>query len=484
MNSFARASGRSEADFPDGAEGLTRIYNGFFKRATVKLYGKADTLQIKSFEKCAIEPFGYYDFKGNTEDCFYAHVYGRITCKSKETENQLGFLLDANKTYVWDGDANEFISVKEHVKRIEELKKTMKVGGRLCCLVTEYKKGEPAQALRIEERNALPLGPSDARVRMLITPINPANINVLEGTYMSLPKELPSIAGDEGIGVVTELGEEAARDETIKVGDRVFAPGRFKSGAWSTECVEPAKALLSVPEGADDVMASMLATNPPTAYAMLLHNGLGEPPLSAGDWVIHNAANSGVGVAVIQVARSLGLKTVNVVRSEVASAMIQPLSPDVTIVFDEDGDINKAAEEIKQATSGASLRLALNGVGGDSSKLLLKCLAASGTLLTYGNMSRKPMEAGGGQLIFKDLRLRGFHLSRALSSMSKAEVDAMWECLVKLAGEGLKTVASVDAIYPLSRAAEAVEYAFAHSIGKVLLRCSDCSFLAGAVMDT
>jgi len=111
----------SDANFPDGPDGLTRIYNGHNRRATVKLYGWADFLQVKSFEKHVIEPAAHYDFKGNTDDCFYAHVYGRITCKTKDTQNKLGFLIRSQKTYIWDGDAKEIISVQQHVERFREL---------------------------------------------------------------------------------------------------------------------------------------------------------------------------------------------------------------------------------------------------------------------------------------------------------------------------------------------------------------------------
>ena len=45
--------------------------------------------------------------------------------------------------------------------------------------------------------------------------------------------------------------------------------------------------------------AAMLAINPPTALALLKEF----VALERGDWVIQNAANSGVGRAVIQLAR-------------------------------------------------------------------------------------------------------------------------------------------------------------------------------------
>jgi len=283
---------------------------------------------------------------------------------------------------------------------------------------------------------------------------------------------LPAVMGFEGIGEVMELGSEAAKDGALTVGQRVVAPEGFKSGSWSTECVEPVSSLLVIPPSADEIMASMLTVNPPTAYGLLRHAGSGDEAPVAGDWVIQNLANSGVGVAVIQVARDFGIKVVNVVRSERAADLIRDLSPDAVVVYDEGGDMDAAAKQVKTATGGAKIRLALNGVGGDSSKLLLKCLANSGTMFTYGNMARKPMEVGGGQLIFKDLRLQGFHLGRCISSMSLAEKKAMWDFTAALAGKGFRTATSVEKVYPLAEAAQAVDHAFSRASGKVLLRCS------------
>lgn len=58
--------------------------------------------------------------------------------------------------------------------------------------------------------------------------------------------------------------------------------------------------------------AATMAVNPCTAYRMLrdFEN------LRPGDYIIQNGANSMVGIAVIQMAREMGVKTINVVRSD------------------------------------------------------------------------------------------------------------------------------------------------------------------------
>ena len=56
-------------------------------------------------------------------------------------------------------------------------------------------------------------------VRMLAAPINPAHINVIQGTYPIKPKSFPAVGGTEGIGQVHQVGSQVKR---LKIGDLVF----------------------------------------------------------------------------------------------------------------------------------------------------------------------------------------------------------------------------------------------------------------------
>ena len=92
--------------------------------------------------------------------------------------------------------------------------------GRRCARVTAFCQGEPTKAVEFTTLPALaPPGPGQAAVRLVYAPINPSDINVLEGTYLHLPDSLPAVVGGEGAGVVTAVGEGV---EGIAVGDRVF----------------------------------------------------------------------------------------------------------------------------------------------------------------------------------------------------------------------------------------------------------------------
>lgn len=58
--------------------------------------------------------------------------------------------------------------------------------------------------------------------------------------------------------------------------------------------------------------AATLSVNPATAYRLLSDFS----KLEAGDVIIQNGANSMVGMAIIQMARERGIKTINIVRSD------------------------------------------------------------------------------------------------------------------------------------------------------------------------
>lgn len=79
--------------------------------------------------------------------------------------------------------------------------------------------GNPANVLKLENQPLPALGGGDVRVQMLAAPINPADLNMVTGTY-GIKAELPAIGGLEGFGVVQEAGSNVSG---LKRGDYVIA---------------------------------------------------------------------------------------------------------------------------------------------------------------------------------------------------------------------------------------------------------------------
>src|SRR5207237_2368431 len=225
--------------------------------------------------------------------------------------------------------------------------------------------GNPAEVLRVQTQPWPICGPDEVIVAVRAAPINPADLNQIEGKY-PIRSSLPATPGFEGAGVVVETG---AKVRHVSTGAHVILPHNL--GTWREACAVKATELVVVPSEIDLVQAAMLKINPLTAWR-LLH---GYVDLKRGDWVIQNAANSAAGRAVIQIAHALGYKTVNVVRREELIDELRADGGEVVLI-----DSENLRDEVKNATVGAPIHLGLNAVGGESALRLMNCLAASGTL--------------------------------------------------------------------------------------------------------
>ena len=305
------------------------------------------------------------------------------------------------------------------------------------------KHGNPADVLHVETRPWPTPAADEAVVKMRAAPINPADLNQIEGKY-PVRAELPATPGFEGAGVVTELG---AGVNGLTTGALVILPHNI--GTWRDAVAVKAEDLVVVPDGIEPVQAAMLKINPLTAWR-LLHDYV---DLQKGDWLIQNAANSAAGRDIIQIAHELGYKTVNVVRRAELIDELRAEGGDAVLVDDEN-----LREQVKNATGGASIRLGLNSVGGDSALRLANCLAPGGTLVSFGAMSLQPLKIPTGLLIFKDLRFRGIWINKWYDNATPSERMETFQPLFEMARRGLLKT-KVEKAYPLSDAKVAVAHA-------------------------
>jgi trans-2-enoyl-CoA reductase len=278
---------------------------------------------------------------------------------------------------------------------------------------------------------------------MLAAPINPADLNQIEGKYPVRP-ELPATPGFEGAGTVVELGTGV---KGLTSAALVILPHNV--GTWRDALAVKARDLVVVPEGIEPVEAAMLKINPLTAWR-LLHDYV---ELQKGDWLIQNAANSAAGRDVIQIAHELGYKTVNVVRRPELIDELRAEGGDIVLV-----DNDNLRDQVKSATNGAPIRLGLNSVGGDSALRLANCLAPGGTLVSFGAMSLQPLKIPTGLLTFKDLRFRGIWINKWYDNATASERMDTFRPLFDMVRRGLLKT-KVEKAYPLGEVKAAVAHA-------------------------
>jgi NADPH:quinone reductase-like Zn-dependent oxidoreductase len=287
--------------------------------------------------------------------------------------------------------------------------------------------GKPEDVIElIEEPDPGEPGSGEAVVDTEFFPINPADILNLEGRYGATPPRLPMIPGAEGVGRITKVGPDVRH---LKPGDRVLLPG---PGAWRERAIGKAGAMFPLPAGVDPQQLAMLRVNPPTAYLML-HRYVTP---QAGHWVIQNAANSGVGLCLMKLAREAGLKSVNVVRR---TELVEPLrahGADAVLVDGPDLDAR-----VREAIGGGTLALAIDAVAGSATQRLARSVADGGTVVNYGLLSGEPCIIDGRELVFRAVTLKGFWLRRWFVETPPNEIAELYRALAGKLADGTLGVA-------------------------------------------
>ncbi len=291
--------------------------------------------------------------------------------------------------------------------------------------------GPPLEKLRLQAFSPPPLDGGQVLVRMLAAPVNPADLNFIEGTYGVKP-QLPATPGVEGCGVV-----EASASANYQPGEKVIFLRR--AATWATHTVVEADALFKLPAAINPLQAAMLKVNPATAWRLL--HGFGKPQV--GEWIVQNAGNSAVGRCVIQLARELGIRTLSLVRRPELIDELTQLGGDL-VLLDEEASLAAA----KTALGGAKAALAFNAVGGDSALRLMNLLREGGIHITFGAMARRPLTIPNGLLIFRDIQVRGLWVTRWIEHAPDADVRGVYaELAARVAAGAL--VQPVDSTHQL-----------------------------------
>ena len=175
----------------------------------------------------------------------------------------------------------------------------MRRDGEMMKAVMLTGKGGPEMLETVELPIPVP-GPGEVRVKVRATGVGATDITMRRSSYPYAPP-LPFVPGYESIGIVDEVGEGV---QTLREGDRVCAI--LVHGGYSTHVVREAEHWVKVPDGLDDVEAVSLVLNYVTAYQMI-HRSAGLEP---GQSALVNAANGGVGQALLDLLHAHGVSTV------------------------------------------------------------------------------------------------------------------------------------------------------------------------------
>jgi NADPH:quinone reductase-like Zn-dependent oxidoreductase len=236
------------------------------------------------------------------------------------------------------------------------------------------KHGGP-EVLEVRESPDPVPGPGEVKIRVKASGLNFAELMAREGLYPDAPK-LPCVVGYEAAGVVETLGPGVTEP---REGTRVVALTRF-GGHAEAVCVPQVQAH-PLPDGMSFEEAAALPVVYLTAYHVLFRVA----SLRPGARVLVHMAGGGVGIAALQLCRTVPGVVVFGTASEAKHRFLREQG------FDHLIDYRTAdyATEVKRVANGQGLDLVLDPLGGEDWKKGYDLLRPTGMLVAYGfaNMS-------------------------------------------------------------------------------------------------
>ncbi|CAI4257307.1 BCN_G0002470.mRNA.1.CDS.1 [Saccharomyces cerevisiae] len=282
-------------------------------------------------------------------------------------------------------------------------------------------------------------------LKTLAFPINPSDINQLQGVYPSRPEktydystdEPAAIAGNEGLFEVVSLPSGSSKGD-LKLGDRVI-PLQANQGTWSNYRVFSSSSDLIKVNDLDLFSAATVSVNGCTGFQLV--SDYIDWNSNGNEWIIQNAGTSSVSKIVTQVAKAKGIKTLSVIRDrdnfdEVAKVLEDKYGATKVISEWQNNDKTFAKEVLaKILGENARVRLALNSVGGKSSASIARKLENNALMLTYGGMSKQPVTLPTSLHIFKGLTSKGYWVTEKNKKNPQSKIDTISD-FIKMYNDG------------------------------------------------
>ena len=213
--------------------------------------------------------------------------------------------------------------------------------------------------------------PNEAVVQIKAIGLNFIDVYVREGRY---PAPLPFVDGQEAAGVVTEVGGEV---KSVKAGDRVAYTGVL--GAYAEYAAVPADRLVRLPEKLSFEQGAAAMLQGITAQ-YLTHSTY---PLKRSETALIHAAAGGVGLLLVQMAKSIGARVIGTAGTEDKAKLARDAGADDVIVYTS----HDFEAETKRLTGGKGVDVIYDGVGKATFDQDLNLLRPRGYLVLFGAAS-------------------------------------------------------------------------------------------------
>lgn len=281
--------------------------------------------------------------------------------------------------------------------------------------------------------------PDEVIIQVAYSGMNRADLMQLAGQYPP-PPGASKILGLEVSGVVQAVGADV---DDIQIGDKVCA--LLSGGGYAEYVAVPAVQVLPVPAG----MSLLAAAGVCEVYATAWFNIYDIAAAQPNERILVHAAASGVGQAVLQLARAFGNPTFATAGSDSKLAQAQQLGAS--------GLWNRrhgSFVDAVKAWGGADI--ILDPVAGEYLSWDQQVLNVDGRLIVIGLMGGRMGELDAGRLLMKRQRLIGSTLRSQPVSVKGRIMKALGEHVWHLFEQN-KIAAMIDDVIPIAGVNEAFQ---------------------------
>lgn len=226
------------------------------------------------------------------------------------------------------------------------------------------------ESLVVDEVPVPEPGPGQVRIGVRAAGVNYVDGLLAAGRYqVKIPP--PFVPGSELAGVVDALGEGV---DELAVGDRVFAT--LGTGAFAEYVVARAAGVLPIGDALDFGRAASFHQSYCTAWFAFTRRTRVEP----GEWVLVTGAGGGIGLAAIDVARSLGGRVIAVASTAEKRALATAMGAEATV----DPLVDDVKVRARELTGGDGIDVVYDAVGGETAEAALRALRFDGRFCVIG----------------------------------------------------------------------------------------------------
>jgi NADPH2:quinone reductase len=268
------------------------------------------------------------------------------------------------------------------------------------------------EVLELAEVNIKEPANDEVQIKIIARPINPSDEMFIQGMYRQKPS-FPQIAGLEGAGIIEKCGQTI---DKYLIGKHVAFRAK---GTWAEKINLKTTDFTVIPDTISFEVACQLSLNTLTAFALLESAGL-----SKNEWLLLTAANSSVCQQIIQIAKQKNINVIAIVRNDDQIDKLKALGAKLVINNTKLDLVKEIHDHVKDGVN-----VSLDAVGGSIGSMLFKVAASFSKIIIYGRISNEPVSFLNGDVVYKNLQLKGFGIDAWIKSKTKEEMNDIWNSI-------------------------------------------------------